>query len=140
VNHRNRDPRIRVQATESGGNTLRPHRKVAREFWFSSMTWPQHSVHPGHLIFVPEAVAQENRTQTRYFEREWEFEGIEVATLVRWLERIGVELPVTLEGEISGALAIGVPWNDLGNSRAWRFAGRVSSPRFRVNGLAFEAS
>jgi hypothetical protein len=75
---------------------------------------------------------QQSQRQIRYFNREWDFNDVEISTLVRWLGRIGVDIPVTLDGRISGALSIGVPWGALRDARAWRFGGRLTSPRFTV--------
>jgi hypothetical protein len=76
--------------------------------------------------------------QIRYFNREWEFDDVNVETLTRWLGRAGIELPLVFEGRISGALSVGVPWGGLRDPRAWRFGGRLTSPRFLVDAVPLE--
>jgi hypothetical protein len=76
--------------------------------------------------------------QVHYFNRQWEFNDVHIETLTRWLARAGVEVPIALEGRISGALSIGVPWGGLRDARAWRFGGRLTSPRFLVDDIPLE--
>jgi hypothetical protein len=80
----------------------------------------------------------ESQRPVRYINREWSFDDVDVATLTRWLGRIGVEVPLRLEGRISGTLSIGVPWGALRDARAWRLGGRLNSPRFSVDEVALE--
>ncbi|HYO23446.1 MAG TPA: AsmA-like C-terminal region-containing protein [Lacipirellulaceae bacterium] len=85
-----------------------------------------------------QAQAPTPASEIRYFNREWSFEDVDVSTLTTWLGRIGVEVPVALNGRITGTLAIGVPWGALREAQAWRFAGRVTSPRFTADEFTFD--
>jgi hypothetical protein len=72
---------------------------------------------------------------TRYYNREWSFDDVDIGKLTSRLSRIGVDIPVTLSGRISGTLNVGVPWNDLRNARAWRAGGRLTSPALSISGI-----
>ncbi|MCC6492198.1 MAG: hypothetical protein IT424_04170 [Pirellulales bacterium] len=74
----------------------------------------------------------------RYYSTSWDFNDVDVATLVRRLARIRLKLPVELSGKISGSLRVGVPWNALATGRAWRFGGTLTSPQLAVNGFVIQ--
>src|SRR5688572_16271093 len=83
------------------------------------------------------ASAQPAATQNsriRYFTQQWSFDDVDVGTLARRLARVGLELPVTLSGRVSGTLSVGVPWGALGEARAWRLGGTLSSSELTVDG------
>lgn len=73
--------------------------------------------------------------QVRYVERDWQFDDVEVATVVKWLRRARVSIPVELDGQVSGSLSIGVPWNSLGDAQAWRFGGTLRSDSLEVENV-----
>jgi hypothetical protein len=76
----------------------------------------------------------------RYLNTDWEFDSVDVGRLVGRLRRIGLEIPVTLEGKVSGTVHVGVPWNALRTARAWRLGGSLTSERFVVNDFAVTAA
>jgi translocation and assembly module TamB len=81
----------------------------------------------------------EATTNVRYFNRQWSFDDVDIGKLTRRLGRIGLEIPVALEGRVSGTISVGVPWNALRNARAWRLGGSLTSPRLVVNDFAITA-
>jgi hypothetical protein len=83
------------------------------------------------------AVAQpavEQSRRVRYFTQDWSFDDVDVATLARRLARVGLELPVAISGRVSGTLSVGVPWGALGEAKAWRFGGTLTSNSLTVEG------
>lgn len=74
-------------------------------------------------------------TNVRYYNTSWDFNNVDVATLTRRLARVGLELPVRVEGRISGSLSVGVPWNAIASGRAWRLGGALASRELAVSGF-----
>jgi hypothetical protein len=77
--------------------------------------------------------AESPSRRIRYFTQEWSFDDVDVATLARRLARVGLELPVSLSGRVSGTLSVGVPWGALSDARAWRLGGTLTSNQLSVD-------
>lgn len=84
----------------------------------------------------------ENREagQVRYFSRQWTFEDVDIGKLIARLERVGIDVPLAVDGQITATLSVGVPWNALRDARAWRASGRLTSPRLTVEAITVEAA
>ncbi|HVJ83968.1 MAG TPA: hypothetical protein VNC50_23080, partial [Planctomycetia bacterium] len=60
---------------------------------------------------------------------------VAASRLVGWLKRFGVELPMSIEGQISFALQAGIPISSIGEARAYELDGIVTSPKLVVAGV-----
>lgn len=81
-------------------------------------------------------VPRERLSNERAF--DYDFSKISVATLQTWLGRIGIELPVALDGEVSGWVWVQrseLGWLDVGS---YRLEGEISSPSLLVDQLKIE--
>lgn len=87
------------------------------------------------LLLVPPTRAQQENAneQIQYSTKKLEFEDVNVATVVSWLRRVGLTIPVELDGRVSVKLTADIPWGALLETRAWRLSGSLSSPHFQVN-------
>lgn len=68
----------------------------------------------------------------RYWTTNWSFRDINIGTLARRLSRIGIAIPVELEGAVSVDFQVSVPINALRDAAADRIAGNLASPRLRI--------
>ena len=66
---------------------------------------------------------------------EWTFNDVDVAVLTRRLRSIGLSIPVELEGRVSAALSVDVPWTQLRDTRAWRLDGTLTSQELKIEGV-----
>ncbi|HEX6963514.1 MAG TPA: hypothetical protein VF175_16725, partial [Lacipirellula sp.] len=84
---------------------------------------------------VAQNPAAPQRPGVRYFTQDWTFDEVDVGRLGSRLARIGLELPIELDGQISGAIEVGVPWGALGDAQAWRLSGSLTSPALTIDGF-----
>jgi hypothetical protein len=89
------------------------------------------------LAALPDISAGQRRDagperRIRYYEADWDFDDVDVGKLTGRLRRIGIDIPVTLEGRVSGELSVGVPWGALRDAHAWRFGGLLTSLQLTV--------
>jgi hypothetical protein len=98
---------------------------------------------PAVFIAVSSIAAQAQEitnppASVRYFDAGWDFNDVDVVTLTRRLERVGIRLPVTLKGRITVALEVGVPWGALNRATAWRFSGQLTSPDLSIDSFQLQ--
>ena len=92
---------------------------------------------PTTLLPVCQLAAQESDRNFRYYNSNWKFDDVDVGALASRLDRIGLRLPVDLEGKVTVDFAVGVPWNALTTAEAWRFDGTLTSSELAVSSLQF---
>lgn len=78
---------------------------------------------------LPSEVSDEGQLWTT----QWSFEKVNVATLASRLKTIGVDLGLDLRGVVTADLKVGVPWRSPGDRAAYRFQGKLTSPRLVVD-------
>ncbi len=79
--------------------------------------------------------APNNSPRYRYWTTNWSFEEINVGTLLGRLRRLGIEIPVDADGDVSLRFSVSIPLNALHNGQAYRFNGTLRSNRLRVEEL-----
>jgi hypothetical protein len=87
---------------------------------------------------VPQNGVPQNAPQAkkfRYWETDWSFDSIDVGNLLRRLDQLGIEVPIEAEGEVTVQFSVSIPLNGLGQGRAYKFSGTLSSPRLRLEQL-----
>lgn len=81
---------------------------------------------------VPVAQADPAARELRYWTTNWSFRDINIGTLSRRLNRIGIAIPAELEGTVSVNFEVSVPINALRDAAAYRIAGNLVSPQLRI--------
>lgn len=71
----------------------------------------------------------------RYWTTEWDFDNVDVARLLARLESIGLDAGVVAQGTVTASLRVGVPLTSLGDAAAYRFDGKLTSPRLVVDSV-----
>src|SRR6056297_2530267 len=84
---------------------------------------------------APNAAPQAAPKKIRYWTTDWSFEDVDVGKLVSALERIGLELPIETQGDVTLQFRVSVPLNALNRAEAYRFEGSLSSRRLRLDQL-----
>lgn len=87
------------------------------------------------LLPAPPSAAQDAERNIRYYNSNWSFNDVDVGTLARRLDRIGLQLPVDLRGKVTVDFTVGIPWNALATAKAWRLDGTLTSDELVVNSL-----
>ncbi len=103
------------------------------------------------VFLAPAAVAQQRdalparpaaprapQPKQRYWTTDWSFQDIDVDQLFSRLESIGLEIPIDADGDVSTEFRVSVPWTSLRDAKAYRFSGKISSTRLRLENLLLE--
>ncbi|OYP37722.1 AsmA-like C-terminal region-containing protein [Rhodopirellula sp. MGV] len=75
----------------------------------------------------------------RYWTTDWSFEDIEVGKLASRLERLGIEIPVAVDGNVTVKFEVSVPLNALRTGKAYKIHGTVSGQNVRSDQLIFDS-
>ncbi|EMI16692.1 hypothetical protein RMSM_06389 [Rhodopirellula maiorica SM1] len=81
------------------------------------------------------AAANDN---TRYWTTSWDFDSVDVKRLSERLERLGIGIPIEMEGTVSVNLNVSVPLTALTDTKKYRLEGLVRSPRLKLEQLVLE--
>ncbi len=81
----------------------------------------------------PAAVAQPPRY--RYWTTHWTFDDINVGNVLGRLRRIGIEIPVNAQGDVSLQFSVSVPLNALRTAEAYRISGTLESKQLQLEQL-----
>lgn len=82
--------------------------------------------------------AKEAQPAQRYWQSQWEFEDVDVGKLASRLKSIGIDLGLELQGDVTVKFDVGIPLTALTDGAAYRFDGKLSSPKLTVNRLELE--
>ncbi|GAA5509903.1 AsmA-like C-terminal region-containing protein [Novipirellula caenicola] len=83
----------------------------------------------------PAAAAKDN---TRYWTTSWDFDSVDVKRLSERLKRLGIGIPIEMEGAVSVNLNVSVPLTALTDAKKYRLEGLVRSPRLKLEQLVLE--
>ncbi|MCC9602767.1 DUF3971 domain-containing protein [Stieleria sp. JC731] len=94
-------------------------------------------------VFAQRANAQQapapQAAKYRYWTSDWSFEDIEIGTLADRLERIGIEIPVKLDGVASVNFQVSIPLNALRTPEAYRIEGTLTGRNLQSDRLVFDS-
>ncbi len=109
----------------------------SRRHWFAQLAAPVL-----FLVFAlpgtpasGQAPAQNQPAQHRYWTTNWSFDSIDIEKLLGRLRRIGVEVPVVAQGDVTLNFAVSIPLDALTDGAAYRFNGTLSSNRLQLEQL-----
>ncbi|MEM1069814.1 MAG: AsmA-like C-terminal region-containing protein [Planctomycetota bacterium] len=74
-------------------------------------------------------------SRVKYWSTTWEFQSIDMERLQGRLKAIGIDLGLNVQGNVTVKLQVGIPWNSIGDGKAYRFDGSVSSRRLILDQL-----
>ncbi|TWU34206.1 translocation/assembly module TamB domain-containing protein [Novipirellula artificiosorum] len=87
------------------------------------------------LVTTPIAAAQANN---RYWTTEWHFDQVDVQTMNLRLHRLGLGVPIEMQGKVSVDLTVSVPWTALTDAKSYRIEGMIRSDQLRLEKLVID--
>lgn len=72
----------------------------------------------------------------RYWDTNWEFEDIDVGSIVDRLGGIGIEIPFEVDGNVTVKFKVSVPLNAIRTGQAYKIDGHIESPDLVVGPVA----
>ncbi|MDM4018642.1 AsmA-like C-terminal region-containing protein [Roseiconus lacunae] len=97
------------------------------------------SLGPVSQVCAQPAAPQKPANQYRYWTTNWSFEDIEVGTLAGRLERLGIELPIDVDGIVTVNFEVGIPLNALRTGKAYRIEGTLTGRNVKADQLVLDS-